>query len=137
MFKKNIFLIALFCLSIVCSSFKQIETKKLIGNWKSNVDLYDLKTGDTITFSKIKITDKTYQWGGVSCGIQLEENGSFSEYHNVLCSSESSPLRYSDEKWQQTNDLLLVNCSQRQMVWKIIEIKNKTFKIVVTRLLQK
>ena len=124
-------------LIIVCVlffSFKGASSKKIIGHWTSEVDLYDMKINDTLIFTKIKYTDKLYQWAGALAGIELAPDKSFAEYHNVLCSSESSPVRYSDETWVLHNDLITIIGSEREAKWRIMNVTNKKMTVVVLKI---
>lgn len=120
-------------LSLILVSFKGTSSKKIIGHWITNVDLYDLKVNDTLIFTKIKYTDKLYQWAGALAGIELAPDKSFSEFHNVLCSSESSPIRYNEEKWTLHNDLITIIGKERETKWRIMNVTNKKMTIVVLK----
>ena len=123
-------------LTIICFlffSFKGSSSKKIIGHWISEVDLYDMKVNDTLIFTKIKYTDKLYQWAGALAGIELAPDKSFSEYHNVLCSSETSPVRFTDEKWTLHNDLITIIGHERETKWRIMNITNKKMTVVVLK----
>lgn len=128
--KKLIFILIL---SIALVSFKGASSKKIIGHWTTDVDLYDLKVNDTLIFTKIKYTDKLYQWAGALAGIELAPDKSFSEYHNVLCSSESSPVRFSEEKWTLHNDLITIIGNEREAKWRIMNISQKKMTVVVLK----
>ena len=124
-------------IAIVCVlffSFKESSSKKIIGHWISEVDMYDMKINDTLIFTKIKYTDKLYQWAGALAGIELAPDKSFSEYHNVLCSSESSPVRFSDEKWTLHNDLITIIGNEREAKWRIMNVTNKKMTVVVLKI---
>ncbi len=123
--------------TIICLlffSFKGSPGKKIIGHWTSKIDLYDLKVNDTLNFTKIKYTDRLYQWGGALAGINLSTDNNFEEYNNVLCSSETSPVRYTDEKWTLNQNTISINSSEREMDWKIVEVNSKTLKVVVLKI---
>jgi hypothetical protein len=132
---KNSFLF--FCCCIFFFSFTGIEPKKITGNFIADIDLYDMKVNDTLVFTKTKYNDGLYQWGGAVCGIELSSTNSFSEFHNVLCSSESDPLRYSDEKWTMTGDLIRIDGPERSLEWKIIGLKNKKLTVLVLKSISK
>ena len=121
-------------LSVILVSFQGVSSKKIIGHWITNVDLYDLKLNDTLIFTKIKYSDKLYQWAGSLAGIELAPNKSFSEYHNVMCSSESNPVRYNDEKWILHNDLITIIGNERETKWRIMNVTNKKMTIVVLKI---
>ena len=127
-------LIAILFISAFFFSFKKNENKKIIGHWVSGIDLYDIKVNDTLTFTKTKSKDINYQWAGILAGIQFDPNADFSEYHNVMCSSETSPVRFSDEKWTLVNDTLKINSAEREMEWRIVGLKNKKLTIVVLKM---
>lgn len=131
-FVRKLSLIAIIC--VILFSFKGKENKKIIGHWVSEIDLYDMKVNDTLIFTKIKYNDRLYQWGGALAGIELGSDSSFSEYHTVLCSSESSPVRFGDEKWTLSNNTIFINSSEREMDWKIISANNKKLMIVVSKI---
>ncbi len=120
--------------SIFLLSFKGSSGKKIIGHWTSEVDLYDMKVNDTLIFTKTKYTDKLYQWAGALAGIELAPDKSFSEYHNVLCSSESSPVRFSDERWTLHNDIITITGNEREADWRIMNITNKKMTVVVLKI---
>lgn len=124
-------------ITIICIfffSFKGSSGKKIIGHWTSEVDLYDTKVNDTLIFTKTKYTDKLYQWAGALAGIELGPDKSFSEYHNVLCSSESSPVRFNNEKWTLHNDLITITGNERETDWRIMNITNKKMTVVVLKI---
>lgn len=127
-------LIFLIIICIFFSSFKGSSSKKIIGHWTSEVDLYDMKVNDTLIFTKIKYTDKLYQWAGALAGIELGPDKNFSEYHNVLCSSESSPVIFNDEKWTLHNDLITITGNERETYWRIMNITNKKMTVVVLKI---
>lgn len=120
--------------SILLLSFKGSSNKKVIGHWTSEVDLYDMNVNDTLIFTKTKYTDKLYQWAGALAGIELAPDKSFSEYHNVLCSSETSPVRFNDEKWTLHNDLITITGNEREADWRIMNITNKKMTVVVLKI---
>ena len=115
-------------------SFNGASSKKVIGHWTSEVDLYDVKVNDTLIFTKIKYTDKLYQWAGALAGIDLAPDKTFSEYHNVLCSSETNPVRFNDEKWTLHNDLITIIGNEREAKWRIMNITNKKMTVVVLKI---
>lgn len=124
-------------IAIVCVlffSFKGSSSKKVIGHWTSEVDLYDMKVNDTLIFNKIKYTDKLYQWAGALAGIDLAPDKTFSEYHNVLCSSETNPVRFNDEKWTLHNDLITIIGNEREAKWRIMNVTNKKMTVVVLKM---
>lgn len=125
---------SIFILSLILVSFNKASSKKIIGHWTTNVDLYDLKVNDTLIFTKIKHTDKLYQWAGALAGIELTPNKSFSEYHNMMCSSESNPVRYNDEKWILHNDLITIIGNERETKWRIMNVTNKKMTVVVLKI---
>lgn len=121
-------------IAIVCVlffSFKGASSKKIIGHWTSEVDLYDMKVNDTLIFTKIKYTDKLYQWAGALAGIELAPDKSFAEFHNVMCSSESNPIRFNQEKWTLHNDLITIIGNERETKWRIMNVTNKKMTVVV------
>lgn len=120
-------------LSLILFSFKGASSKKIIGHWTTNVDLYDLKVNDTLIFTKIKYTDKLYQWAGALAGIELAPDKSFSEFHNVMCSSESSPTRFNEEKWILHNDLITIIGKEREAKWRLMNLTNKKMTVVVLK----
>lgn len=136
MFAKNkikIFVLILVS-SILMFSFNKASSKKIIGHWTTDFDLYDLKVNDTLIFTKIQYTDKLYQWAGALAGIKLASDKSFSEYHNVLCSPESNPVRYNDEKWILHNDLITIIGNERETKWRIMNVTNKKMAVVVLKI---
>jgi hypothetical protein len=112
-------------------SFNDKESRKLTGHWIIEKDLYDIKTNDTLIFTKTRYTDKLYQWGGALSGIELTAENYFYEYHNVLCSSETDPVRYHDEKWGLQDRTIKITGSHRKMDWKMISMTNKELRIIV------
>jgi len=123
----------IFISGILLLGFKASSSKKIIGHWTSEVDLYDMKVNDTLIFTKIKYTDKLYQWAGALAGIELAPDKSFSEFHNVLCSSESSPVRFTDEKWTLHNDLITITGNEREAKWRILNVTNRKMMVVVLK----
>ncbi len=107
--------------------------KKVIGHWTSETDLYDMKVNDTLIFTKTKNTDNLYQWAGAVAGIEFSADRNFAEFHNVLCSSETSPLRYNDEKWTLHNDLITISGAEREEAWRIMNVTSKKMTIVVLK----
>lgn len=79
--------------------------KAPLGHWVVvSGDPYELKAGDTLMLQKRKQTPKMYEWGsGVQSGFEFLKDGSFNEYHNVLCSTESNPVVHAGEKWSSCN----------------------------------
>jgi hypothetical protein len=126
------FFIAAF--SIILFSFTSGENKRMTGHWTNERDLYDMKVNDTLIFTKAKYSDELYQWGGALCGIEINADQSFTEFHNVLCSSESSPVRYTDEKWSVSNDVISVSSSERELEWKVISLSKKKLTVLVTKM---
>lgn len=120
--------------SILLLSFKGSSGRKVIGHWTSEVDLYEMKVNDTLIFTKTKYTDKLYQWAGALAGIELSPDKSFSEYHNVMCSSESSPVKFSDERWTLHNDVITITGNEREADWRIMNITNKKMTVVVLKI---
>jgi len=114
-------------------SFGPIGSKKVIGHWTCEVDLFDMKENDTLVFTKINYSDKLYQWSGALAGVEFTANNHFSEYHNVLCSSETNPIRYSDEKWMLHNDLITIIGNTRSVKWRIMHVTSKKMKVVVLK----
>lgn len=108
--------------------------KKLIGHWiLMQGDLYEAGAGDTLVFIRKHKTAGMYEWGsGVSSGFEFLPNGDFLEYHNVLCSTESSPVMYSGERWSLNpekdaegarnplGDILAITGSERNFTFKAI-----------------
>lgn len=134
MFTKNKIKTIAFILlsSVFLLSFKP-SSKKIIGHWTTNVDLHEMKVNDTLIFTKIKFTDKLYQWAGALAGIELAPDKTFSEYHNVLCSSESSPISFSKEKWTLHNDLLTIIGNGREAKWRIMNVTSKKLTVVILK----
>jgi len=128
---RNFILILILITTLLSFSLIKTGNKKLIAHWTSEKDLYDLKINDTLIFTKTKYSDKLYKWGGALAGINLGADNNFSEFNNVLCSDETSPVRYEDEKWNLNNDTITISSSERKMDWKVIHINNKKFIIVV------
>ena len=93
-----------------------------------------MKINDTLIFTKIKYTDKLYQWAGAVAGIELATDKTFSEYHNVLCNSETNPVRFNDEKWTLHNDLITIIGNEREAKWRIMNITNKKMTVVVLKI---
>lgn len=120
--------------SVILLSFKVSSSKRIIGHWTTEVDLYDLKVNDTLIFTKIKYTDKLYQWAGALAGIELAPDKSFSEFHNVMCSSESNPVRFSEERWNLHNDLITIIGNEREAKWRILNVTNKKMTVVVLKI---
>ncbi|MFL5766145.1 MAG: hypothetical protein ACJ77K_19530 [Bacteroidia bacterium] len=121
-------------LTVLLGSFAPCRHNSISGHWTSAVDLYDMKLNDTLIFSKKKYTNELYQWGGALCGVSFGPEKDFSELHNVLCSSESSPVRYSDEKWDQQNNIISISSPERELTWNIISISGKELRVLVTKL---
>jgi hypothetical protein len=121
-------------LSVLLLSFALPENKKITGHWINEHDLYDMQLNDTLVFTKVKYNDHLYQWGGAVCGMELSADHRFSEFHNVLCSSESNPLRYAGEKWSLSNDTLSINSEERMLQWKVISLSNKKLTVIVTKI---
>lgn len=115
-------------------SFGSIGNKKIIGHWSSEVDLYDMKVNDTLIFTKTKYTDKLYQWAGALAGMELSSNNTFSEYHNILCSSETNPVRFKDERWSLHSDLITIIGNDREVNWRVLNVKNKKLTVVVLKI---
>ena len=120
--------------SILFFSFGSIGNKKIIGHWVSKVDLYDIKVNDTLIFTKTKYTDKLYQWAGALAGIELNSDNTFSEYHNVLCSDETSPIRFADERWSLHSDLITITGNNREANWRVLNVTNKKLTVVVLKI---
>lgn len=132
MFSKKISVIVLLAISACFSlSFTGSMSKKIEGHWTCENDLYDLKESDTLIFTKTKYTDKLYQWAGALAGIEIGSNKQFSEYHNVLCSSESNPVRFNDETWNLHNDLMFINGKERRQTWRIMNVTGKQLKVLI------
>ena len=119
---------------VLSGGFTPPSENKIPGNWTTDQELYDMKLNDTLIFSKTKYTDKTYQWGGALCGVEFSTDNTFSELHNVLCSSESDPVRFHDEKWRLKNDEISIFSTERELKWKIISLSRKELRVVVTKL---
>lgn len=121
-------------ISAIFFSFGSIGNKKVIGHWTSEVDLYDMKVNDTLIFTKTKYTDKLYQWAGALAGIELNSDNTFSEYHNVMCSDETSPARFADERWSLHSDLITITGNNREANWRVLNVTNKKLTVVVLKI---
>jgi hypothetical protein len=130
-------IIAIFVLSVLLLSFVLPENKKMIGHWTNERDLYDMQVNDTLTFIKTKYNDELYQWGGALCGIEISADRNFTEFHNVLCSSESSPVRYPDEKWSVSSNIISISSSERELEWQVISVSQKKLTVLVTKMKMK
>ncbi|CAN5558729.1 hypothetical protein BH10BAC1_BH10BAC1_14610 [soil metagenome] len=127
-------IVPLLILSCFFFSFGSIGNKKIIGHWISKVDLYDMKVNDTLIFTKTTYTDKLYQWTGALAGIELNSDNTFSEYHNVLCSDETSPIRFSNERWSLHSDLITIAGNNREAYWRVLNVNNKKLTVVVLKI---
>ncbi|HEY0030111.1 MAG TPA: hypothetical protein VGC65_05090 [Bacteroidia bacterium] len=123
----------LFTLSVIFLSFSSTGEKKLSGHWVSEQDLYEMKVNDTLIFIKTTYSDKLYQWGGALCGIELAKNNEFREYSNVLCSTETNPVRYGDEKWSTTKNMIQISSTEREILWSVISATNKKLTVLVLK----
>ena len=109
---------------------------QLEGHWLSDKALLDCAKGDTIRITKTKYKDTFYQWGQPPYGMQFSKDGTFSEFFTVMCSTESSPLVYSDEKWKIENDsggkkTVSISGEKRTVRLKIISQKGKKISMIV------
>lgn len=129
---KRLFIIT--TISALFFSLGSIGNKKVIGHWTSEVDLYDMKVNDTLIFTKTKYTDKLYQWAGALAGIELSSDNTFSEYHNVMCSDETSPVRFADERWSLHSDLITITGNNREANWRVLNVTNKKLTVVVLKI---
>ena len=93
-----------------------------------------MKVNDTLIFTKTKYTNKLYQWAGALAGIELSSDNKFSEYHNVMCSDESSPVRFSDERWSLHSDLITITGNDRETNWRVLNVTNKKLTVVVLKI---
>jgi hypothetical protein len=122
--KKGFFLIMLFAMINADA--------QLSGHWLSDKSLLDCAAGDTIMIRKTKYKKGFYEWGGPCCGMQFEKAGDFIEYFTVMCSTESSPVVYSDERWQlEKETLLTISGSKRKIQLKIISRKAKKVSMII------
>lgn len=93
-----------------------------------------MKVNDTLIFTKTKYTDKLYQWAGALAGIELSSDNTFSEYHNVMCSDETSPVRFADERWSLHSDLITITGNNREANWRVLNVTNKKLTVVVLKI---
>jgi hypothetical protein len=126
--KKNLFI---FFILTGYFSVAQVE-----GHWLSDKALLDCVKGDTIQIIKTKYKNTFYQWGQPSFGMQFNKDGTFSEFYTVMCSTESSPLVYSGERWKMENDpdgkkTVLIYGEKRTVRFKIISKKGKKVSLIV------
>ncbi|HET6989910.1 MAG TPA: hypothetical protein VFJ43_01245 [Bacteroidia bacterium] len=112
--------------------------KNLAGHWVSEKYLIDFNPGDTIRLTKRKFSTDLYQWGsGIASGYTFSENGDFSEYNNVLCSSETDPVQYPDEHWQfHAPDTLIISGQQRTIRYRMLQSPFARKKTLLLKLIE-
>ena len=111
-----------------------LPEKNVSGHWINEKDLYDMELNDTLIFTKTKYRETLYHWGGALSGIELGKENHFAEYHNVMCSTESSPVRYSDEKWEIKDNRIFISGQNREIEWTVLKAGKKQLTVVVTKL---
>ncbi|MBC7862933.1 MAG: hypothetical protein IAF38_08150 [Bacteroidia bacterium] len=118
-----------FILFILSIGFSKAQFE---GQWLSDKALLDCAKGDTIEITRTKFKDNFFQWGQPPFGIEFGKDSSFSEFYTVLCSTESSPLVNSDEKWKAENkDVVSVNGEKRNITLKVIYRKGKKIRMIL------
>jgi len=117
---KKLLLLPFFAFLLFSFCYDCHMSKKLTGNWISQTDLIGIQPGDTLRLRKKKYSEKLYQWGGAISGFAFDENGDFREYSNVLCSTESDPVRFHDEHWRFDDDTIFITGSTREMKFVVI-----------------
>lgn len=105
---------------------------KLAGHWTTDKDLFGIAPGDTLVLHKVKYHEGLYTWGGPAGGYEFDSDHRFTEYFNVLCSDESSPVRYTGEAWKAVDDhTLLVEGESRCMKFYVLSCKAHELKLIV------
>jgi hypothetical protein len=134
---RTIIIIIIPALLLVSFCYDCKMRKKIIGHWVCEKYIADFQPGDTIHLVKKKFNDKFYQWGsGISSGFTFSENGDFKEYNNVLCSSESDPVKYYDEKWMYNNDTITITSSYRTIRYAILGNSGDDLKVFSLKLVE-
>jgi hypothetical protein len=112
--------------------------QRLQGHWMASVDLAELhpplgKTGWTVSLERVNAGDVSYEWGGPPAGLQFDADHHVAEYENVLCSTESDPVKDHDEAWRlEDRDRTLVISGQRRLVrLKIVALDRHHLKLRV------
>jgi hypothetical protein len=125
----------LMCLLLFFVSFADKKESDLFGHWIITAgDPYELNVGDTLKLEKKTRSDKMYEWGGVASGYEFLKDGSFNEYHNVMCSTESSPVSHYEEKWKfESNEegkkanvqVISIYGSDRTLSYRVVSVSKK------------
>jgi hypothetical protein len=89
--------------------------KLLDQHWVSDTFI-TIAVGTIVTLYARQYEAHMYEWAGQPAGLEFRSDRTFAEYENVLCSTETSPVREWGETWRLMDDGTIEVCGPHRRI---------------------